>query len=441
MKPARTATAEEISALRVTEVELFSLAGHDGYLREVNASFARLLGMEPAAVNGRSLLELVHPDELANVVAALSALEAGAGEVQVENRFAQSDGGWFHLQWVARPVPGTDLWWAAGRDTTEFHRLLTERSNLQTRLDLVIGQATAALWDWDIVRDILTWESQAAEVLAVTAEAVPSTLADLADAVDPADRADLTTAFAQLMSGGSTEVSVRVNAEGSVRHLSLRGKILDRDRRGRPTRAVGLILDVTTEKAMEEQMLRMIMSDPLTGVPNRRAFDQALRIKWRQCTRDGTPISIMMIDIDNFKKFNDTFGHLVGDEVLCAVARALSNTVRQEHDTLARFGGEEFSVVLPGTDRTAALAAANRLVAAVQVVTVRQAADWQLSVSIGCSTWQPGEDKTKSGDALAHADQALYAAKKSGKNRAASYENGSQPQATIAPATALKPAS
>jgi diguanylate cyclase (GGDEF)-like protein/PAS domain S-box-containing protein len=443
MSSTRVATPEELSALRVTEVELFSLAGHDGYLRETNEAFAGLLGLAPAAVNGRSLLELVHPDDLANVVAALSALEGGAGEVQVENRFAQSDGGWFYLQWVARPVPGTDLWWAAGRDTTEFHRLVAQRSNLQTRLDLVIGQATAAMWDWNIAQDLLTWESQAAEVLSLAVTSVPSSVAELAAAVEPADRLSVETAFAQLLSAGTTEIGVRVNAEGGVRHLSLRGKVLDRDRRGRPVRAVGLVLDVTTEKAMEEQMLRMIMSDPLTGVPNRRAFDQALRSHWRKCVREAEPISIMMIDIDNFKSFNDTFGHLVGDEVLCAVARALSNTVRQERDTLARFGGEEFAVILPDTNCDDALAAANRLVAAVRAVTVRQAADWPLSVSIGAASWHPGDDKTKPADALAHADQALYTAKRTGKDRAVGYRTAQapSPQPTTATAAALKPAS
>jgi diguanylate cyclase (GGDEF)-like protein/PAS domain S-box-containing protein len=437
----RTRVAPEtISALRVSEVELFSLAGNDGYLREVNVKFAGLLGSSPPELDGRSVLELVHPDDLASVVAALSALEAGAAEVQVENRFSQRDGGWFYLQWVARPVPGTDLWWASGRDTTEFHQLLAQRSNLQTRLDLAIGQATAAMWDWDVCPGRLVWESQAAEVLGVAVNSVPASVGELAGVVEPADRPALEAAFTQLVASGATEVTVRVNSEVGVRHLSLRGKILDRDRRNRPTRAVGLVLDITTEKAMEEQMLRMIMSDALTGVPNRRAFDQALRSQWRRCLREGLPISLMMIDIDNFKRFNDTFGHLVGDEVLCAVARALSNTVRQEQDILARFGGEEFAVVLPGTDRPSALATADRLVAAARSVTVRQAADWPLSVSIGTTGWHPGEDKVKSGDALAQADQALYAAKANGKNQAVAHDlSGARlPQPAFAPVGAAR---
>ncbi len=420
--PVRVATPAELCELRVTEVELFSLAGHDGFLREVNTAFAGLLGLEPAAVNGRSLLELVHPDDIVAVVSALSALEGGSAEVQVESRFAQSDGGWFYLQWLARPVPGTDLWWAAGRDTTEFHRLVAERSRLQTRYELVIGKATAAMWELDIVGGALTWESQAAEVLGVEAGAVPATVEGLEGVVDPADQAAVTSGFAHLVATGATEVALRVGAEPGLRYLSLRGRVLDRDRRGRPVRAIGLLLDVTTEKAMEEHMLRMIMSDALTGVPNRRAFDQSLRSLWRRCTRESEPISVAMIDIDNFKSFNDTFGHLVGDEVLCAVARALSNELRADGDVLARFGGEEFAAVLPGADRDAAIAAAQRLVEAVRAVTMRQAADWSLSVSVGTASWHPGDDPVKSGDALALADRALYAAKRAGKDRAVAHD-------------------
>ncbi|MDQ2756961.1 MAG: diguanylate cyclase [Actinomycetota bacterium] len=420
--PPRVATPEEIFELRVTEVELFSLAGHDGYLREVNAAFAGLLGLEAAEVEDRSLLELVHPDDLVAVVSALAALEGGASEVQVENRFAQKEGGWFYLQWLARPVPDTDLWWAAGRDTTEFHRLVADRARLQTRYELVIGQATAAMWDWDIVSGSLTWETQAAEVFGVASSCVPVTVEQLESVVDPADQAAVTCGFAQLVATGATEIALRVGAGPGLRHLSLRGRVLDRDRRHRPVRAIGLLLDVTTEKAMEEHMLRMIMSDALTGVPNRRAFDQALRSSWRRCTREDQPISVAMIDIDNFKSFNDTFGHLVGDEVLCAVARALNNELRADGDVFARFGGEEFAAVLPGADRDVALATAQRLVEAVRAVRVRQAADWSLSISVGTVSWHPGEDPVKSGDALGLADQALYAAKRAGKDRAVAHD-------------------
>jgi diguanylate cyclase (GGDEF)-like protein len=180
------------------------------------------------------------------------------------------------------------------------------------------------------------------------------------------------------------------------------------------------VVDVTAEKAMEEQLLRMVMSDALTGVQNRRAFDQTLRGEWRRCTRAAEPLTVMMIDIDDFKRFNDTFGHLVGDEALCAVARAVSGSLQRAGDVLARFGGEEFALVLPGISHDGAAVVAQRLLEAVRAVTVRQAAGWQLSVSVGSATWTAGHPAAKALELLGQADEALYAAKHAGKDQAVS---------------------
>ncbi len=409
---------------RATEVDLFSLAYHDGILRGVNEAFARLLGLSPVEINGRSLLELVHPQDTPAIAAGLSALQGGAPEVLLENRFILRDGGTVHLQWVARPLPGTDLWWASGRDTTEFHRLLAQVLELRARLELVVGHGTAAMWDLDVRRGRLTWEAQAAEILGVGAAALPGTVAELAVLVQAEDSAPLLAALAQLVEAGAFELVVRVGQGAGVRYLSLRGKILDRDRRDRPLRAVGLAIDVTAEKAMEEQMLRMVMSDALTGVPNRRAFDQALRTEARRCSRELEPLSVVMVDIDNFKGFNDTFGHLVGDAALVAVARALNTSIQQAGDVIARFGGEEFAVVLPGVDDRGAFAVAEQMVESARTVTVRQAPGWKFSVSVGSASWHPGETKLKPVELLTQADQALYAAKAAGKDRALAYVSG-----------------
>lgn len=408
-----------LQAGRASEVELFSLVGHDGHLREVNGAFARLLGLVPEELDGRSLLELVHPEDLPVIVAGLAALEHGAPEVLLENRFLQQDGSAVHLQWVARTLPGTGTWWAAGRDISAFHRLLAEQVDLRARFALALGPVTAALWDLDVRSGRLTWEAQAAEVLGVAVSSLPADAAGLAAMVRSEDSPSVLHALALLVDTGVAEVVVRVGPDAELRHLSLRGKVLERDRRGRPRRAVGLLLDVTAEKAMEAQMLRLVMSDALTGVPNRRAFDQALRAEWRRCTRALEPLSVLMIDIDDFKGFNDTFGHLVGDEALCAVARALTRTLHRAGDVLARFGGEEFALVLPGVDAPGALVVAEQLVQAVRTVQVRQAAGWRLTVSVGAASWRPGGATGKAVELLTRADQALYAAKSGGKDRAA----------------------
>ena len=410
------------AATSSTEVELFSLAGNDGLLREVNGAFARLLGMSIEEITGCSLLELVHPDDLADVVAGISALERGAPEVLLECRFLLRDGSGVHLQWVARPVEGTDCWWAAGRDTTAFHRLLAEQVDLRARFDLALGRATAAMWDLDVPSGVFSWEAPAAALLGVGLGEAPQSVDALAALVDAGDREALAAFVRDLVATGSAEAGVRVGEDPGLRHLSLRGTVLDRDRRGRPLRAVGLLLDVTIEKAMEEQMLRMVMRDALTGAPNRRAFDQALRSEWRRSTRSGEPLSVIMVDIDDFKRFNDTFGHLVGDEALCSIARALSAVFHREGDLLARFGGEEFAVVLPGADHEGARRVADRIVDAVRGVVVRQAPGQTLTVSVGTASREHRDDGAGPRDLLGRSDEALYAAKGAGKDRVVVFE-------------------
>jgi diguanylate cyclase (GGDEF)-like protein/PAS domain S-box-containing protein len=404
-----------------TELELFFLADHSGLVCEVNEEFARLLGFTPVGLDGRSLLELVHPADIPQIVAGLYALEGGAAEVLLESRFMARDGGSMHLQWVARPQPGTDRWRAAGRDTTEFHRLLGQSTDTRARLELAIGPSSAAMWELDLRAGRFTWEPQAAEVLGLVAEDVPKTVEALATAVHPDDVPALRAALRQLTDVGSFDVGLRVGRGDSMRYVSLRCKVLDHGRRDRPLRAVGLVLDVTPQKATEKQMLRLVMSDGLTGVPNRRSFDQTLRNESRRCTRGLEPLSIVMVDIDHFKSFNDSFGHLAGDAALIAVARALTCSVQRASDTVARFGGEEFAVVLPGVDEVGALAVGARMIDAMRTVTVLQAPGRTLTISIGTASWDPTEPNVEPAELLRCADQALYAAKAAGRDCVVAY--------------------
>jgi diguanylate cyclase (GGDEF)-like protein/PAS domain S-box-containing protein len=418
------------------ELDLFSFACPNGELYEVTEAFAGLLGVTGGEINGRSLLDLVAPEDRAELSSVLSAFGSNARQTIVESRFIQSDGHGIYVQWVARHIAGSDLWRAAGTDAADLVKLLAERRDLRTRLDLAIGQATVAMWDLDLREDRFNWEAQAAQILGVKPEAVPSSATALADVLHPEDRQVIVGALRRLTEQGATEISVRIGQGAGVRHLSMRGRVLDRDASGQPRRAVGLLLDVTTEKAMEEQLLRMSASDALTGTPNRRAFDQAVRGEWRRCTRAREPLSLIMVDIDGFKQFNDTFGHLVGDQALIAVARAMTATLHREGDLLARYGGEEFAIILPGTDTVGSLALGQQLVQAVGAITIRQAPDWNLSVSVGTASWHPDRELIKSPVLLGRADEALYAAKTAGKSRAIAYEESLAARDTLQAAIA-----
>jgi diguanylate cyclase len=158
-------------------------------------------------------------------------------------------------------------------------------------------------------------------------------------------------------------------------------------------------------------------TDTLTGLPNRRAADEFLRTSQTSAMETGKPLGVLLIDIDHFKKFNDNFGHGVGDQVLRLMAKALRDGVR-ESDLPARYGGEELIAVLPGADLAVCEAVAERIrrsVAECQI-TRRSTGDILpgITVSIGVAQFRPGESMTQF---LERCDGAMYLAKRTGRNR------------------------
>lgn len=177
--------------------------------------------------------------------------------------------------------------------------------------------------------------------------------------------------------------------------------------------------DRTEQIAHSELLLKMAYIDGLTGIANRRHFDENLQIEWRRCHRSGKPLSLLMIDIDHFKAYNDRYGHLRGDECLQAVAAALRNRLDRAQDLVARFGGEEFVCLLPECDASGAKRVALALLHAVQEMAIENLdspiAD-TLTISIGAAT-QLTDDASPPNALLARADANLYRAKQAGRNR------------------------
>lgn len=190
---------------------------------------------------------------------------------------------------------------------------------------------------------------------------------------------------------------------------------------GRPEGAVAVTRDVTARKRLESRLSELALRDQLTGLPNRRAFDETLKTEWERARDSGSPLSILMIDVDRFKAYNDTYGHPAGDECLAQVASALQAVVRTG-DTVARFGGEEFAVLLPHTDEAGAKVTAEKLRAAV-VALQKEHLGSELgivTVSVGAAGLVPERDDPSCGALIVEAaDQSLYRAKAEGRNRVA----------------------
>lgn len=161
------------------------------------------------------------------------------------------------------------------------------------------------------------------------------------------------------------------------------------------------------------------MLDGLTNIPNRRRFDETLESEWKRAQRSGTPLSLIMGDIDFFKHYNDNYGHGVGDECLKKVAAALAGSIDRPSDLVARYGGEEFVILLPETDATGAMAIAERFRSQVESLRIPHEysdASNVVTVSVGLACVTP-KAEMKQGDLLKLADDQLYRSKQTGRNR------------------------
>ncbi|MGR3178484.1 MAG: sensor domain-containing diguanylate cyclase [Candidatus Anammoxibacter sp.] len=168
-----------------------------------------------------------------------------------------------------------------------------------------------------------------------------------------------------------------------------------------------------------KSLTRLSFIDGLTGVANRRRFDEVANLEWKRGLRDGRPLSIAMIDIDFFKPYNDAYGHQAGDDCLKKVANAFKNVLTRETDTIARYGGEEFVTVLPNTDISGANAVVEEMRAGIKslgIAHTKSPVCEHVTVSIGVATMIPASNcelKTL----IANADKALYEAKHNGRNQ------------------------
>jgi len=174
------------------------------------------------------------------------------------------------------------------------------------------------------------------------------------------------------------------------------------------------------ERAATEKMSELVLTDPLTGLANRRHFDQTLVSEWDRAARENHPLAVIMADIDHFKAFNDSLGHAAGDDCLKAVAQAMRRHCARPGDLVCRWGGEEFAIILPGTDLAGAEHVAGELADVVRGLAIGHpgvGAGARVTISVGVSSAVP-DGKDDSAQALVEkADGALYAAKTAGRDR------------------------
>ena len=212
--------------------------------------------------------------------------------------------------------------------------------------------------------------------------------------------------------------------DGSLVWVESKSRLMLDPATGKPGDFVLTMRDITDRKRLEEQLSVLASTDGLTGLLNRRAFDHTLETEWKRALRDGSPISLLLLDLDHFKGFNDHYGHQVGDDCLRSVAVAVRGTIRRPGDTAARYGGEEIAVILPNTDAAGAAKVAEQVRSGIEALALPHLANAEgggsMTTSIGAATavcCRTGSSMKMPQALLAAADTALYKAKNNGRNR------------------------
>ncbi|MBB5174518.1 sensor domain-containing diguanylate cyclase [Texcoconibacillus texcoconensis] len=240
---------------------------------------------------------------------------------------------------------------------------------------------------------------------------------------------DANYAFQQVLDGEAVNfITDVIRKNGSIVNLNVTGVPIKTG--NNVVGVMGIAEDITERKRLEKELklknetLKKFSSmDGLTGVSNRRYFDERLEKEWNRSLRYQQNLSLIMFDLDQFKPYNDTYGHHKGDQCLKAVSKAVQNTLRRSTDCLARYGGEEFAVILPETDHQSALHTAEMIRSTIEALHIpheNSKVKPIVTVSVGFVTLVPSENLDIK-DLIEKADSALYKAKNSGRNKVVEY--------------------
>jgi len=404
---------EQYKALLEASAVVLWLAAPDGTLTHLDGTLeiGGLVGDEYA---GHGWLDFVHRDDLARVKAAwLWAVSSGA-PYQNEFRIKLADGEyrWMLANAVALRNPDSTIreWVGSVADIHDRKQVEEKLQESEERLRLALHAGRMFAWEQDLRTDYITRSQNAVSLLGVGS----GPLAEFLDKVHPDDRA-LRQHYAQQVKANGSYTS-------EFRYILPSGKLLwfgSRAELASPDRVVGVTFDITDRKAAEEEIWRAANHDSLTGLPNRGLFHRCLERALSDAKLNGTTVSLLLIDLDDFKDVNDTLGHDAGDALLQEASRRLSGLVRPT-DTVARLGGDEFAVLLaqPST-LDEATQFAERIIEKLREPFTYKRRTVSSRASIGVAAF-PEHDSDPAG-LMKSADIALYRAKAQGRNRVQTY--------------------
>jgi len=301
-------------------------------------------------------------------------------------------------------------------DVSDYYIQLREHNELINRYEQLMLTLKEAVWDWDMENNSIYYSDRWFDMLMLTREEADVSLEYWKQLVHPEDIENTMKALEDHLQG-VTDVYEAVyrlkRKDGMWIWVRDRG-IKQMNDQGQVKRMIGSHQDITSEKTIRENLEKMIITDEMTNLFNRRHYDTQIRDEIMRAERYGSLLSIIMIDIDLFKQINDTYGHRAGDMALKELSKTIKGKIRNT-DSAYRTGGEEFVVIAPETDENCAMKAAERLRKAVSEIRVDTGfGSFSFTISLGIATHVKGDTYSSLNE---RADVALYQSKESGRNR------------------------
>ncbi|MFB6364740.1 diguanylate cyclase domain-containing protein [Paenibacillus elgii] len=436
------------SAFRLSAngMAFFSL---EGLFLRVNPAFGKQIGYPEEALNGMPWEPFIHPDDRKPIRSIMKELTNGTHVSQpFEARLIRSDGTPVRCSVTAPVAPRSN-----GLPAPLFVQILesdaqsgfvtpapereTTREPVRTGGDslyrTLVEQCTDVVSMHDLSGRILHISPSCRDLLGYEPEDLIGTSA--LDLLHPEDLIKIPGAISTIETAPELPlISYRIRTKnGGYVWFETSGRITgdEHDLENGQT-VICTSRDISSRKQTEQQLkktnelLQKISSiDALTGLANRRFFDERFAKEWRHAMRFSTPLSVILLDIDYFKRYNDTYGHHGGDACLKYAAEAMRRAAKRPGDMIARYGGEEFVIVLPVTDGPGALHVAERMRSEVEQLRIPHrgsAVSSFITASLGVATMIPVRDVSPR-ELIIHADKALYQAKQEGRNRAVAYNN------------------
>jgi diguanylate cyclase (GGDEF)-like protein/PAS domain S-box-containing protein len=408
--------------------DLIMTVAQDGRCSYVSPACEKLLGYTPEEMLHINSLDTVHPEDISTANRMLASGSERSDQTYTY-RIRHKDGNYIWVETTARAV---DIAGEEGqrqlsiRDIGKRKKAEQQLKDSEARYRLLADNSTDMVFqlDTDLVRRYVSPACR--ELLGYEPEEMIGIKP--VDMAHPEDAPRLALMFQTLLSGKTDRHSI-VNR---IRHRN--GKWIWAEAQMRALKGpdgtvraiIGALRDISVRKAVEDELaeanrrLRALAGqDSLTGLANRRAFDEALAREHLRSRRDETPLGLIMIDVDHFKRFNDLYGHLAGDDCLRCVGAAIGEAVLRPGDLAARYGGEEFAVLLPDTDEAGAAVTAERIREAILGLQIRHAANLNEVVTISAGVASLTCADIEADRVIEAADRALYCAKDSGRNTVA----------------------